>query len=102
MTTVCLTPAKATATAAKPPSTTNTSRQPGRQRRTWFSICRTPSTLVGCRRGPRCVSGQQRAVNKGHAHTRRLQGTGPHSRMDTHFQPKQRMPCFGVERTASR
>ena len=50
MTTGCVTQAKASATAAKPPSTTKTSRRPGSQRRTCFIICRTQSTLVLCRR----------------------------------------------------
>jgi hypothetical protein len=102
MTTRRFTQARASNTAAKPPSTTNTRRRPGSQRRTCFIICRIPSTLVLCRRVPRFVSGQQSAVNKGNAHTSRLQGTGTKSIMDTHFKPKQRMTCFLVERTASR
>ena len=98
----CFTQARASDTTAKPPSTTNTSWRSGNHRRTCFIICRTPSLLVLCRRGPRFVGGQQRAVKQGNAHTRRLQGTGPNSILDTHFTPKQRMTCLLVERTASR
>jgi hypothetical protein len=43
-----------------------------------------------------------RFLTHGNAHTRRLQGTGTKSIIDTHFSPKHRMTCFLVERTASR
>ena len=74
----------------------------GSQRRTCCISCRTLSALVLGRRGPRRFSGQQRAVKQGNAHTRRLQGTGTKSIIDTHFRPKQRMTCFLLDRTASR
>ena len=45
------TPANASETAAKPPSTTKTSGRPGSQRRACRISCRTSSTLVLCRRG---------------------------------------------------
>jgi hypothetical protein len=96
-----VTPARASDTAAKPPSTTKTSRCPGSQRRTGFIMCRTQSLLVLCRRPPFCA-GQHSPVRKGKAHTRRLQGTETKSLIDTHFKPKQRMTCFLGERTASR
>ena len=102
MTTWCLTQASASDTAAKPPSTTSTTRRPGSQRRTCLIICRTQSTLVLCRRWSFFLAGRHRAVRKGIAHTRRPQGTGTRSIIDTHFRPKQRMTCFLVERTASR
>jgi hypothetical protein len=58
--------------------------------------------LVLCRRRLCFPAGRHSAVRKGNAHTRRLQGTGTNSIMDTHFSPKQRMTCFFDERTASR
>jgi hypothetical protein len=94
--------AQASDTAAKPPSTTNTSWRPGSQRRTCFIICRTQAMLVLCRRLPRVFSGQQSAVRNGNAHTRRLQGTGTNSIIATHFRPKHRMTWLFEERTASR
>jgi hypothetical protein len=47
MTTWLLTHARAGETAAKPPSTTRTSRRPGSQRRTYCSIC-APSPHWSC------------------------------------------------------
>jgi hypothetical protein len=102
MTTCCFTHARASDTAAKPPSTTSTNRRPGSQRRTCFIICRTQSTLVLWRRRLAVSAGQHNAVRKGNAHTRRLQGTGTKSIIETHFRPKHRMTCFFEERTASR
>lgn len=102
MVTWCVTQARASDTAAKPPSTTNTSRRPGRQRRACFIICRTQSTLVVCRRWPRFSAGQHSAVRHGRAHTRRAQGTGTQSIMLTHVRPTHRMTCFLLERPASR
>jgi hypothetical protein len=102
MTTRLFTQARASHTAATPPSTTTTSRRPGSQRRTGFLICRAPSTLVVCRRVPRFVAGQQSALKQGNAHTRRLPGTGTKRIMATHFKPQPRMTGCLVERTASR
>jgi hypothetical protein len=102
MVTWLFTQAKASETAAKPPSTTNTSGRPGSQRRTCRIICRTPSTLVLCRRGVAGSAGRQSAVSNGNAHTRRDHGTGTKSIITTHFKPKQWTTCFLVERTASR
>jgi hypothetical protein len=102
MVTWCLTQASASDTAAKPPSTTNTNRRPGSQRRTCFIICRTQSTLVLCRRRLDFSAGQHNTVRKGNAHPRRLQGTDTKSIIETHFSPKQRMTCLCEERTASR
>jgi hypothetical protein len=66
--------AEASATAAQPPSTTTTSRGPGRQRRPCLIICRTQSRLVLCLRRPPGCAGQHKAVRKGKAHTRWRQG----------------------------
>ena len=49
-----------------------------------------------------CFAGQHRAVKNGNAQTRRLQGTGTKSIIETHFSPKQWMTCVCEERTASR
>jgi hypothetical protein len=51
---------------------------------------------------PRFLSGPQSAVKNGSAHTRRLQGTGTNSIIETHFRPKHRMTWCFEERTASR
>jgi hypothetical protein len=102
MATWCLTQARARETAAKPPSTTSTSRLPGRQRRTRCIICRTHSTPVWCRRRPLGSAGQHHADRKGNAHTRCAHGTGPNSLIDTHFRPKQCMTWGLLDRTASR
>jgi hypothetical protein len=102
MATWLFTQARASETAAKPPSTTNTNGRPGSQRRTCSTICRTQATLVLCRRGLPCSAGRHSAVRNGKAQTRRAQGTGTRSIITTHFKPKQRITCFFVERTASR
>jgi len=102
MTTWCVIHTSASDTAAKPPSTTNTSRGPGNQRRPCLIICRTQSMMVLCRRWGLFSAGRHRAVSNGNAHTRRLQGTATNSIIDPHFKPKQQLTCFWVERTASR
>ena len=102
MTPWLLTHARASDTAAKPPSTTSTTRRPGSPRRICLIMCRTQSTLVWCRDWSFCFTGRQRAVRKGIAQTRRAQGTGTRSIIDTHVRPNQWMTCFLVERTASR
>jgi hypothetical protein len=96
------TQAQARETAAKPPSTTNTSDRPGRQRRAGRLSCRTQSTLVWCRRGVVLSAGRPSAVSHGNAPTRRDQGTGTKRLMTTHVKPQPWMTCFLVERTASR
>ncbi len=102
MATWCVTHAKASETAAKPPSTTNTHRRLGRQRRTCLIGGRTQSILVVCRRWVLFAAGQHSTLRNGNAHTRRAHGTGIKSIIETHFKPKQRMTCFLAERTASR
>ena len=69
---------------------------------TCFIIGRTQSTRVLCRRRLDVPADQHNAVRQGRAHTRRLQGTGTKSIIETHFSPKQRMTCVCEERTASR
>src|SRR5579859_6925112 len=63
-------------TAARPPSTTNTSARVGNQRRTASIICRIQSILVLCRR-PHALSvfsDGAKTVKNGSAHTRPLNG----------------------------
>lgn len=102
MVTCVFTQAWARATAAKPPSTTNTRSRPGNQRRVCFTICRTQATLVLWRRWWRDLGGQHSTVKNGNAHTRVAHGTGTSSIRDTHFSPKHVTTCLRDERTASR
>jgi hypothetical protein len=102
MTRVFLAHAQASETTAKPPSTTSTNPRPGSQPHTRIIICRAQSTPVLCRRLPSLFSGQQSALKNGNAHTRRLQGTGTNSIIETHFRTKHRVTWCFEERTASR
>lgn len=91
MTTCWVTQASASATAAKPPSTTKTSLRPGSQRRPGGIICRPPSMRLLCRPRWAFSAGQHSVVSKGHAHMRRAQGPGTNRLIDPHFKPKQRI-----------
>ena len=46
--------------------------------------------------------GAHNTVRNGNPHTRSLHGTGTNNCIDTHFNPKQRITCDWLERTASR
>lgn len=101
MVTWLLTHIKASATAAKPQPTTRTRRCQGSQRLTCFSIPRTQFTLVLWSCWTWCRAGQHSVVRKGNADSRRAQGTGTKSIINTHFKLRQCTTCFLVEPVAS-
>jgi hypothetical protein len=102
MTPCGVTQAKASDTAANPPSTTKTRRRHGSQRRTCCRLCRAQAMLVLCRRRVAVAAGQHHVVSKGRAHTRGLQGIGPKSILATHLKLTPWITGVVVERTAAR
>ncbi len=93
---------KASLTAAKPPSTTNTRTRSGSHRRTTRTSVIRRSIVVLCACG-RCLSfARHKTVRKGKAHTRLLHGSLTSSISESHFKPKHLTTCFWEERTASR
>ena len=94
--------ARARFTAANPPSSTSTTRRWGNQRRTWRTICFTPSIAVWCARCRGADSGQPKTVRNGSALTRLFQGSGTRTIIATHFSPKHLTTTFREDRTASR